>query len=496
MSKTNAGGPGILVLVRLALSGGRADGMRVVTTFGASVATMCLMLTVASVWSIRDSDGPYAYALLSEAGLRRGLGLGLCVFIFLLGALTAQCSRIGGPARDRRLAAFRLAGATPTDVIRLVSLETTIVTGFAGLAGCLVFASVRRLVDGPMTMLGSYTREIPVSADTVRFERAHGQVHLLPTDVDLGWWAYGLAVALLMASIWCISQSVLRRVVISPFGVVRRSDVRTPRLGPAVMFVTGTLTLILFDGLRNVLGLADDASKVTTGAVILAGTLTTVGLLVGVAGLSQALGQFLAPRTRHASVLIAARRMAVLPFTSSRVNVVILSVALFGGFFQGLKSYILVATEPTSNPFYAATLNFVDVLLALSVVLASLGVLVNTGELLVTGRQQLSALVAAGVPRSVLRRSMLLESVLPLAIAAPGAVVAGVFSARGVFGTSVGRSLGTAAQERIEIICVPVPWTPALLLSLGVLTAAGLMSWVAVGLVDSTTDPAELRSTA
>jgi hypothetical protein len=95
-----------------------------------------------------------------------------------------------------------------------------------------------------------------------------------------------------------------------------------------------------------------------------------------------------------------------------------------------------------------------------------------------------------------LRRSLLLEALMPLALAIPIAVLAGEFAARGVFGTTDSRSLGTVAHERIVNVNVPVPWQTLGLLMLGIVAAAAAMAWVALFFVKDSTDPSELRTTA
>lgn len=72
--------------------------------------------------------------LLDEPGTRIGVIFALLMlFIPVLGFL-GQCARIGAVHRDRRLAALRLAGATPAQVRRIAALES----GLACLAGSAV----------------------------------------------------------------------------------------------------------------------------------------------------------------------------------------------------------------------------------------------------------------------------------------------------------------------------------------------------------------------
>ncbi|MDN5893668.1 MAG: hypothetical protein L0H93_06535 [Nocardioides sp.] len=493
---TEATGIRWAALVWLAARTGRTDRVRISATAVVSGVTTVFALAAVAVINIGGNDGPYSSDLLMQPGLRVGVALGLIVFVALLLVLTAQCARIGAPARDRRFATYRLAGATPYDVTRIAGVETALASGLGAALGALTFLIGKPLLNGLTTEFGSYTRERPLSRDTVVFEKVHGQLHLLPTDVHVAWWAVVVAVIGLTMIVGAVTQLAMRRVRIGPFGVARRASQRIPRKTPALMFVIGTVFLALFSPLRAALGMEADASRLLVVFVVLATVVTSVGLLWGTAALAQMIGQWAAARTSRASVLIAGRRLAASPFTASRTNSIILLVALVGGFIQGLRAYLMAVTSSAQDPFYATTMNFVNTALGVAVVLAAVGVLVNTGETIVTARQTLSGLVAGGVPRGVLRRGLLLEALLPLLPTIPLAALAGVLASRGVFGTEHGESLGTVAHERVVIHVVPIPWVQLAMLSVGTLLAAALMAWIALLFVNASTDPGELRTTA
>lgn len=78
---------------------------------------------------------------LQEGGLRGGVALATVFLAATACALAYQALKLGTAARDRRLAAFRLAGATPDQVRRLGAVEGAI-AGLAGgiLAGPVYFA--------------------------------------------------------------------------------------------------------------------------------------------------------------------------------------------------------------------------------------------------------------------------------------------------------------------------------------------------------------------
>jgi len=104
-------------LVRLALAGTRTDIARVaLTAFAAMLGTLSLLAT-ATVLVIDGEAVRYTHNLLVEPGLRPGVATALALLCIPVLALAGQSARVGAPARDRRLSALRLAGATPRQVI-------------------------------------------------------------------------------------------------------------------------------------------------------------------------------------------------------------------------------------------------------------------------------------------------------------------------------------------------------------------------------------------
>ncbi|MDI5943566.1 hypothetical protein QLR68_36675, partial [Micromonospora sp. DH15] len=147
-------------------------------------------------WSLQ-----YATALLREPGLRGGTAFALLLLALPVLALAGQCARLGAPARDRRLAAFRLAGATPGQVTRLAALETGVASLLGTVGGLVVFLVAHELLDRP---------------------GADGRL-ALPTDVLPSPVALAATVLGLPAVAAVATALLLRRVVTTPFGVVRRA---------------------------------------------------------------------------------------------------------------------------------------------------------------------------------------------------------------------------------------------------------------------------------
>src|SRR5690606_25948624 len=120
-------------LLRLAFAGTRADRARVIiTTLGAATAVL-LLLCWATVVSLQP-DGTYSSRMFTSRTVLTNLAAAMMLLTVPALFFLAQCARLGTPGRNRRLAAFRLAGATPTQVAWVAAVET----GLATLLGALL----------------------------------------------------------------------------------------------------------------------------------------------------------------------------------------------------------------------------------------------------------------------------------------------------------------------------------------------------------------------
>lgn len=468
-------------LLRLATTGGRQDGLRITATaVGAAAGTVALLcaLTVATIGS---GDGPYSSDLLDQRGLHAGVVMTFVLLCVPLLTFVGQCSRIGAPARDRRLASLRMAGARPGDVTLIAAVESGIAAGAGAIAGLLVYLAGRRILDDPTAR----------GAEVVRS---------LPTDVLPPWWALLAIAAGLPLAATLFSAVALRRVAVTPFGVLRGRRPAPPRALPAVLLGLGAGGMAVFAAIVELLDL--DHRPFVLGAALFTVLFAAaaIGLILGTASVASVLGRFLAPRVRRASLLIASRRMIALPSSAGRTGSAIMLAVLIAALVEGLRVNILLSTNH-SQEFYASTFDLIDLALALAIVIAAAGLLVNAAEGIVSRRRTYAALVAAGMPRPVLARAALAETLLPLI---PGVVLAaatGILAARGVFGTRV-QHLDTAIVDDRQVnvaarmVNVPVPWT-----QLGILVGGSLavmLVTTAIGLLflRSASDPDELRTAA
>lgn len=481
-------------LLWLATVGGRADRTRITLTAVGAAAGVVALLAAATVASIGPDDGPYTSELLNEPGLHVGVVIALVLLCVPVLAFTGQCARIGAPARDRRLAALRLTGATPADVARVAATETGVAATLGAVLGLAVYLAGRVLLDDPVT--AAYGRRTELTPGSYLLEEVTGPVLRLPTDVLPPAWLIALLVAAVPAAATAFALAALRRVTTTPFGVVRRQQVRPVQVVPAVLFTAGALGMALFAVLTRVTGLDRASPEVIAVVVLVLFLATGAGLVAGTAGMSARTGELLARRTGRPALLIAARRLVAAPFAASRSNAALLLVVLLAAAIQGFRAHTLLSQRQSGNEFYARALDTVDLALVVAGVIAAAGLLVGTIEGVLSRRRAAAALTAAGVPRGVLGRALLLEVLVPIVPATLLAAAAGILAARGVLGTTVREVVysTTGTELRVTELPVPVPWTALAVIVGGTTLATAALTLVALPILRRSADPGELRT--
>ena len=483
--------------VRLATVGGRADRTRIaLTAAGAAAATLALLAAI-TVATTGANDGPYTSDLLNQPGLHPGIVVALVLLCVPLLAFTGQCSRVGAPARDRRLATLRLVGATPAEVDRVAAAETGLAALLGSVIGLGLYLGGRVLLGNPVVTTYSYQHDEVTQGGFQRIiEEVTGPALRLPTDVLPSAWAIALVVAALPALAAGFALVALRRVATTPFGVVRRRTVRPVQMAPAALFVAGTTGMALFATLARVTHL-DRRSPGINGVVLLVLLLVTLaGLLLGTAALSSRIGRLVAGRSGRPAWVIAGRRLVAEPYAASRANAALLVVVLLAAAAQGYRADLLADVRGYDNiAFYADALDLVNLAFMVAGALAAAAVLVGLVERAVSGRRTTAALAATGVPRGVLARAAVLEVLLPVVPATLLATTAGILAARGILGTTVDSVVEGANGELVHVVTdVPVPWTPLAVIAGAALAGTALIAAVAVPLVRRAADPGELRT--
>ncbi|WP_328464299.1 permease [Actinoplanes sp. NBC_00393] len=503
-------------LVRLSLAGNRTDRLRTVLTAGSAALAALALLAAATVASIRggewidDPDGmrvmgpgaDYSNALLAEAGLRPGVIFMLVMLALPVLALAGQCIRLGAPARDRRLAALRLGGATPGQAVLIAGAETAAAALLGSIAGFAVFLGLRELLD---------------------FRNGQGQL-VLPVDVLPN--PVLIVVALLLVPLLAggIGVLLMRRVVITPLGVVRRNREDGPGPGPGLLIAVGLPLFVLPKFLPSSVQLPDWAPLAFMGVGVL---LVMLGVVLGTGWISYTSGRLLRRYGRGAATLLAGGRLMTDPWNGSRTLAALLGAVVVGagtlGYWAQLATEFRAAEQynamidpnatssigfASDNEFYFGALRLIMIAVILAMVVAAAGVLVAFVEGIVARRRAYAALTATGVPRRTLRQVLLWHTFVPLVPAVLLALVSGAALFR-LVGTEVRHGgpreecidpmadYATCAKQTfvdpLLVVPIPIPLQQLLLLGGGALLAMLIVVGIGAMVLRSSTDLEELR---
>jgi hypothetical protein len=224
---------------------------------------------------------------------------GALLFPVLIFITTA--ARLAAAQREQRFAAMRLVGATPRQVSAIAAVEALLAAAVGVVGGFVLFLLLR-----PVMARVPFTGQSFFPAD------------LSLTTADVLLVAVGVPVAAAL-----VAMLALRRVAISPLGVVRRVTTRAPRAWRVLPLFAGLCELAYFVGV---------GTPSTTGKQIEAYgagfLLAMVGLLVAGPWLTMVGSRFVARRANRPAALLAGRRLSDNPRAAFR-SVSGLIVALF-----------------------------------------------------------------------------------------------------------------------------------------------------------------------
>ncbi|AEB45122.1 MULTISPECIES: FtsX-like permease family protein [Micromonospora] len=502
-------------LFRLAFVGTRSDRARVpVTAAGAAIAVLVL-LCCATVLSIESAAGRYHNRMLTQPGLLLNVAVAMLLCSIPILFLVAQCARLGAPARNRRLAALRMAGATPRQITWVAAVETGLAAMIGSVVGVVGYLVGRVLLDRPDP---AGVRPLPTD--------------VLPSVTAIV--AIAVAVPLLTTLLTVV---LLRRVAITPFGVLRQSRQQPVRAWPTLLLGLGLGGLVSISAVMRSEyvrqgGFGANRDDLFVIALLGCTVVMLLGLMFTVAWIGYRSARLLLRVTRRPSALIAARQILADPHAGSRSFTVILVVTAFGAAAMMLHSWldteVAVRTAAMLDPalgydtppldlggtaaFRSEVRTLVDAVLVSLIGVAALTLLIALVEAGVARRRAIAALVAGGTPRAVLARALCWRVLLP---AVPGIAIAGLVGLAGMraFTTTAtagwGRTVcvGTPAEcagpdaerhleyrEVTHTLQAAVPWADIVAVMSIALLAVLLVIGASVLMHRSTTDPAELRA--
>jgi hypothetical protein len=493
-------------LARLALAGSRTDTLRVIFTAASSALAAVTLLAAATVAAIPElgtsDDGSdawntkYSADLLAQPGLRPGVIATLLLVSLPILALAGQCVRFGSPGRDRRLAAIRLAGGTPRQAVLIAAGETAVAALVGSVAGLMVYLVLRWALDRPHP-----DGSLPLPTD------------VLPTIPSL------VLILLLVPVLAGLAALVMmRKVIISPFGLVRRVREHKPSVLPGVLIIGGVfLPIVVKPFGRWLLEKADGISiTIAMGIVVVMILAAILGVVLGTGWISRTAGRILHRFGRSPSTLLAGRQLMADPWSGSRMFAALLAAVIVGAGVYGYGSYLStqfavdaqanrLAGDPSGSGydtgFYLGTIRLISITVAIGAVVAAVGILVALAEGIISRRRTYAALVAAGVPRRTLGAAIAWQTLAPLVPAVLIALIVGA----GLVVTpldSVTASSTTCTGGNPPVctdgprVTASVPWPIADMAVLGSAALAVMVLVVGAGLLflRMSTDLEELRA--
>ncbi|MEY2523335.1 MAG: hypothetical protein QOJ66_1900 [Ilumatobacteraceae bacterium] len=220
------------------------------------------------------------------------------VLIFIGGA-----TRLSAARREQRFAAMRLVGATPSQVSKLATIESSLATVVGVALGFALFYALRPVISTiPFTGDRFFTSDLSLSLANVLLI------------------AIGIPIAAAVAA-----RISLRRVNISPLGVTRRVTPRPPGAWRVILLPAGIAWLGYLAWFSDI----GTSGKSTNQAVAyLSGVFSVmIGLVVAGPWFTMFGSRLVARRARRPASLVAARRLSDNPRAAFRaVSGVVLAV--------------------------------------------------------------------------------------------------------------------------------------------------------------------------
>jgi FtsX-like permease family len=487
-------------VLRLATAGTCTDRLRVaLTAVGAALTTFLLLAAATVQWLPATEEYTplpgggnegilrwrYTSSLLNETAVRHWLAVALLVLTIPVLVFAGQSARLGAPARDRRLAAIRLAGATPGQARLVIAVETAVaglVGALGGIGGYLLARSL-----GNHRVMGDPFRD---------FESGRGGVQrsllVLPTDAHPPAWTFATAVVAVPVAAALLSLVALRRVTVSPLAVARRAPGRRLHWWPLVVLAVGiALVPAQLAANRYGIGNPDVVLPLLAWSSMF---LMAIGIALSSAPLGQLAARAAARGARRPALLLAARRILADPWHGGRsIGVVLVCTGLAAAAVTGLA---VLRTQNDAALVYGGRITgwstesgtHVVALAGLvgSLLMAGGGLLCALVEGTVARRRTLVTLVAAGTPRGVLARVAAWQALLP---AVPAIVLA----------LAVGAAVPRLAARDVRTVGgrvypIPVPWHDLAAVGLGALATVLLAVALSLPALRASTDPEELRT--
>ena len=367
---------------------------------GCTAVVSALLLVAVAVVLLSDSADEQLASYVRDGDTRGGVVFAVLLLTVPPLLLLDQAVRLGSAHRDRRMAALRVAGATPSEVRRLGAIEVGIPTSAGAVLGIGVFAVFRGVLGGEHAYdrganYGSNFAVVPTLGPPNAWQVVVVVIAVAVIGTFVGWWASGA-------------------VVTAPLGVTRREMKRRPR-------PWGLLLVFLAAALVPVAVINSPATDFVAFIVIA----LIVGALVMLAPwVAYVIALRLARRTGRAATLLAAQRIIAEPGAAGRAAAAVGGIALVGG---GVVGFILdVRGMEDDDSYYMAGAILVAISLLVGLLVAAGSMAVHSVESLLDRRREVAFLAASGMPESELELAAKREiTMVALPLAAIGSALGG-----------------------------------------------------------------------
>jgi hypothetical protein len=399
---------------------------------GATAVASALLMVAVAIVKLPSQPTEDLFNLVGEPGLRPGTVSGAVLLVMPLLLLLYQAVRLGTASRERRLAALRVAGATPRQVRRLGTLEVGVPVIAGAVAGLGVYGLLRVTLGGtPFSEIEEFAGSGPA---------------LVPSTVAPSWWQFLAITGAITALGVFVGLRASRRVIVTPLGVTRVQAPKPPRPWG-----------LLLGGAAVGMGAIGIAAPLPRGAYTPLGIAVVLSVLVGAVMLAPwfayRIGRRLSRRTGSPVTLLAARQLVVEPRPAGRAAAAVGAIGLVAGGAGGLATDVLAAGE--SDSFYVTSLALVGAALLVALAITTSSLAVHAVESLLDRRRALAALVAAGTEPSVLYAAQRRAAVI---VAVPLAATGAVLGALVVGLTGMNPITGFVASVPAIAVVVLLTW--------------------------------------
>ena len=407
---------------RLAFTGGWG---RPALLAGCTAVVSGLLLVAVAVLSLPSSPREALFNVVADPGTRGGYAFGTLLLAVPPLLLLHQAVRLGTTGRERRLAALRLAGATPGEVRLIGALEVGVPAFVGAVGGIGVYGLLRAVFGGrPIDLLWSED-----GSGVVSFHSTGWPPGLVPTTVTPAWWAFLAVVVLVTLAGIGVGLLAGRRVVVTPFGLTRRTRIAPPRPWGLLLMVGA---LVLGGAYFTAYGASQTLDVL---APLISLGLLVLGMVLLPPWVAYRVGTTVGRRTSVPERLLAARRLAAEPRPTGRAAAAVGGIGMVAGGCAAFLADLLGDAAVSDSQHYAAlALVGAGLVVGMVAVVGSLGV--HSIESLVAQRRSTAGLHVLGTPVEVLRDALRWEArmvALPMGLGGAlfGAVVLGVAAGDG-----------------------------------------------------------------